>query len=57
MKATQQCRRRVLLLGLHFAEYSSLLAQALVEHCDVLFIAYEGNAKDEIATGDGDLHW
>ena len=52
MKTTQQCRRRVLILGLHFAEYSSLLAQALVEHCDVLFIAYEGNAKDEM--GD---HW
>lgn len=38
----------MLLMGLHFAEYSSLLAQALEQDCDVLFIAYQGNAIDEI---------
>ena len=48
MKRPPESRRRVLLIGLHYAEYSSLLAQALVQHCDVLFIAYQGNAQDEM---------
>jgi glycosyltransferase involved in cell wall biosynthesis len=48
MKRPQEIRRRVLLMGLHFAEYSSLLAQALVHRCDVLLIVYQGNALVEI---------